>query len=225
MFPVKEKNLFILSKYSKNNKYIYFLFQNNLSLIVINWLFQGLSQMDKGEKIYHVIIDLLLASILLLIFSIQWYSALFISHTVNWMLNSHFWTFARFLYIPSNSKKKTEKYISGVSKRLTKYGFFEFVIIIGGISRRKHTGVYSDIDIKFIRKKGAYYLFFANLFLSCEKIICFFKMIPLDGYVMDSAKSIGKKVRRDEAPLLLYMDLATKDIYPEYNKFYNSVKN
>ena len=81
---------------------------------------------------------------------------------------------------------------------------FLYVFIIGGISRKKKFSYSSDIDIKFIRRKGLLNWFFSNVFLLREKIYCFLNIIPLDAYVFDNIASLENKMSSIEEPMLFY---------------------
>ena len=115
LFPYKEKQLYLLHKLALKNKVLYILIQNIIVLTIINWLSQGMSGMDKGELFFHILCSITFFCFFFLISPLGFLFSLIVAHSVNWILNSHFWTFARFLHIRVNTTKKTSNYLDKLS--------------------------------------------------------------------------------------------------------------
>jgi len=202
LFPYKKKKLPI----SMDSSVSYYLFQNKISLIVINWLFQGMRDMDTADLTGKIIFDILIF-ILILFFTdssgvYRVSIALILAHTLNWLINAHFWVFGRFLGITSTSTDRFYPYIKNVVNRINKDNSIPAVIVIGSISRKQKFKLTSDVDIMFIRGKGFKNAVKAVLVTMRERAIAFLGRFPLHLELYDSMESM-KKHRIDEVPIVL----------------------
>lgn len=135
------------------------------------------------------------------------------AHTVNWLINSHFWVFGRFLGITHTATSRFFPYVQKVVKRVRHNPSVPIVIIIGSISREENFKSTSDVDIMFIKDSGIGNSLHAVLVTFRERLIAFVSKFPLHLELYDNIETM-KKHRSDEVPYIL------KDTHGEANKWY-----
>lgn len=128
--------------------------------------------------------------------------AFFLSHTINWLLNAHFWDFGRFLGITRTNRKRFSLYLKELKERVDDDASILSIIIIGSISRNEGFHATSDVDIMFIRKRGVLNAVKAVLVTMRERATAFLKKFPLELHLCDSMETM-KKYRYDEVPIVL----------------------
>ena len=181
-------------------------FLSILIIIGINWIFQSLLYMDKTEKIFKLLLDLILIIILFLIlnhFLVVYLSlilSILIAHTINWILNGHIFALFKTFGKVKTKPEQFKKYINDLKEKSSNENSVFLVATFGSfsINNIKET---SDIDIRIVRKKG-----FLNGLKSCiftmeERSIAFFNKFPLDIYLLDGADELYKL---KEDPILIY---------------------
>lgn len=203
LFPYKKKKLF----FSIKSPSFYYLFQNKISLTFVNWLFQGMMGMHATDLTGKIIFELVFFFIFVLLlneYSIIYRVCLtfFLSHTLNWLLNSHFWTFGRFLGITHTDRKRFSVYLKELRERVDNDASIVSIIIIGSISRNEGFRTTSDVDIVFIRKEGFPNAVRAVLVTVRERATAFLNKFPLELHLYDSVDTM-KKHRADEIPVIL----------------------
>jgi hypothetical protein len=203
IFPHKEKRIAFFYKYYERNSFLYLLFQNNFTLIVINWISQGVPAMSKSERIFHFLFELIFFILFILCSELAVLPSLVYAHTINWVFNSHFWTFIRFLNIQFNTSDNYYIYLRNLKVRLENSSSFLIVVVIGGIALDKSFSDSSDIDVKFIVKQGYRNHINGNLFLICEKFRAFFYRIPLDANLYSDLLYF-QKINQNESPYVLF---------------------
>jgi len=128
--------------------------------------------------------------------------ALLIAHTLNWFLNTHFWTTGRFLGITRTPVHRFAPYIKQLMLRLHRCSAIDAVIIIGGVSREEGIKTTSDVDIFFIRKKGLINAIVAAAVTIKERFYAFFSKFPLHLEFYDNISMMDRH-RKDEVPYIL----------------------
>jgi hypothetical protein len=196
---------------------LYYLFQNKISLTVINWLFQGIRGMGTADLIGKIVFEVLTFSA---IFSILRGSgpysickALIIAHTINWLINSHFWDLGRFIGLTHTSPGRFFPYLRKIERRINSNSSIPTAIVIGGISRKQGFKTTSDIDLIFIRRRGFKNSVKAVLVTIHERARAFYSKFPLHLELYDSIESM-KQHRADEVPIVLKdINSTAKDWY------------
>lgn len=215
LFPYKIKKL----PFSTNSPLFFYLFQNKISLTVINWLFQGMKGMGKADLIGKICLEVTVFGIAFSIVNGSVLYRLVISfvctHTFNWLFNSHFWVFGRYLGITQTNIERFPKYLKGVMNRMQNCSAIDSIIVIGGASREEGVKITSDIDIFVIRNHGLLYGLIAMLVTFRERFIAFITKFPLDLYLYDKIETMDKH-RKDEKAFIL------KDAYSRASAYYNS---
>jgi len=213
LYPYKIKSLPVNTK----SPAAYYLFQNKVSLTIINWLFQGMRRMDETDLVGKIIFEVILY---MLFFSIldgpplyKMTITVLLGHTTNWLVNTHFWVFGRFLGITRTSPDRFLPYIRKVVGRVNKNDSIPVIIVIGSFSRNSRFRVTSDVDIMFIKGAGFLNGVKAALVTIRERAIAFFCKFPLHLELYDCMDSM-KRHKADEVPVIL------KDVDGEARDWY-----
>ncbi|MDY6965774.1 MAG: hypothetical protein SVM80_07380 [Halobacteriota archaeon] len=178
------------------------------TLILSNWVFQCILYMDRTERAFKILLDLILAVILY--FGFTPYSApipaliLSISsaHTINWVFNGQIFVLLKNLRLTEIEQEYFISYADGLQRRINGKKSILFAAIFGSLSRdelRKS----SDLDVRIIRRQGVVNGFRSCLFALMERSQAFLLRFPLDIYVLDDLQSLSK-LREDEVPVVLY---------------------
>jgi len=191
-------------------------------LLFSNWLFQGIIHADKTEKIYKIAFTVIVSLPIYFILSlfIKNHALLLgiisfiFGHTLNWYINGNLTTILiHRLYIGQTEKENIFDYIIELSIRAVSDSSILAITAFGSMSRGE-LKPQSDIDLSFIRKPGILSGLKAIFFSVREKRISHKNKIPLESYLCDSFKSVKKRFRADEAPVIIY------DPNGEVNKIY-----
>jgi len=177
-----------------------------------NWLHQGFFYLDRTEKFYRIIWELIpffiFYNILILFIPTIWallISAL-IAHTLNWIFNDNFWTAIMFTFpkVLNQGEEKTIEYLCNIQDRLSNYSCISGLILYGSISRGTWHNK-SDIDARILRKPGVLNGLRVYLILFKERYIAVLRRQPLDIYMADSIIFLNK-MRNDEFPIFLVIN-------------------
>lgn len=202
LFPYKRKGLSV----STDSAIKYYIFQNKISLVIINWLFQGMRGMGKADLLGKVLLEMVLFIILLVLLAgrVKYYilAALFTAHTVNWLINAHFWDVGRFIGITNTAPARFFPYLRKLEKRLNTYTAPPVGIIIGGLSRNKGFKSSSDVDMIFVRGQGCKSTVLSVLVTIYERTRAFFCKFPLHLELYDDMDAMNRH-RTDEVPVIL----------------------
>lgn len=184
----------------------------NTKLIVMikNWLHQGFTYLDRTERFYRVIWELI--PFVLCLFSFSYISislwtniflSFIISHTLNWIFNDNIWTCIQFTFpwAMNPGNEKTLLYLKDMKRRFANYECVTGVMIYGSLSR----GVWhnkSDLDTRIMRKPGLFNGFKCYVLVHLERLRAFCYKQPLDMYMADSVRFLDL-MRDDEFPIFL----------------------
>lgn len=214
LFPYKVKPLPVPIR----NAFSYYLFQNKITLTAINWLFQGMKGMGNSDLIGKIILEVIFFATAFSIVSGTVLYRLAISfvyaHTFNWLFNSHFWVFGRYIGTTRTNIERFPKYLKGVMNRMQNCSAIDSIIVIGGASRQEGVKITSDIDMFFIRNQGFLSILIAMLITFRERFLAFATKFPLDLYLYDKIETMDKH-RKDEKAFIL------KDAYSRASAYYN----
>lgn len=203
LFPYKEKALRVVPK----NKILYLLSQNKLSIILINWIFQGMLGMDGLDLMGKLFIDIFFTLIFAFLFGsshiINWFFAFIIAHSLNWLINTHFWNIGRFIGFTRTDTNRFYSYLNSIVTRFSKNKNLLGIIVIGAASRGGGVKETSDIDIYFISKKGLKNSINSLIFTWRERFLAFINKFPLDLYLAGDLK-VMLKHRKDEIPFIIF---------------------
>lgn len=183
--------------------------------IIRNWLHQGVTYMDKGERRIRLAVELTQFIIVFLIIRsfegaepsndiLHAVVAGGIVHTWNWVTNGNFWVLMLFSVpgLTNPGETETNAYLSKLAERVGNSSSISAVFLIGSSARQAwHQS--SDIDIRFLRTPGFTSLISAWITLTTERFRAFVVRQPLDLFLLDNwPRDDGKEFR--EEPICLY---------------------
>lgn len=194
--------------------------------ILRNWLHQGVSYMDRGERVVRLSLEgafVVLSSLMLVALGVSGVASVFLTiavvHTVFWVFNGNFWALVQFS-IPLNTagtEGATLSYLAELQRRAEAQPAIEGVALFGSPTRGAWHG-FSDLDMRFVRAEGFVNLLTAGLFMMRERAIAALQRKPLDSFLADGPTFLDK-MRKDERPIFLVkrgdrMELAFPDNGP-----------
>lgn len=177
------------------------------TIIGINWTFQSLLYMDKTERTFKILLDIILTIVFWILFNMRFSSiialilAFIISHTLNWIFNSNlfglFKTFGNII----TPKEKFESYLERLKMKVKNEPSIIWAGIYGSLVRGEFKET-SDLDVRLIRKPGLINGVRVCLFVMRERTWATFNRFPLDIYVGDCLKFL-EKMSKEEKPLIV----------------------
>lgn len=178
-----------------------------LSLVFMNWTFQGILYADQTERAFKVTIDIILTTFFVLFIPlpnslVSLAIAFFISHTLNWIFNGQVFVLAKNIMKLYNEPQNIIDYVNKLKERAIREKSIDCVLIYGSLVRGEIKPT-SDVDIRIIRKKGLLNGLRACIFGLEERSRAFFSKFPLDMYIIDSPNHL-LKMRNDEIPNVIY---------------------
>lgn len=183
------------------------IFQFKLIIILTNWIFQGLLYADRTEKIFKIFLDIAITIIFVIVLSNlhivpRIIFSFFISHTLNWIFNGQLFALAKNFGIVHNDPQRIIDYAYEIKNRASKEKSIDSVLVYGSLVRGEIKTT-SDLDMRIIRKTGIINGMRACTFGLIERSRALINRFPLDMYVIDSIRHLGK-MRKDETPKILY---------------------
>ncbi len=191
-------------------------------VLIKQWIHQGFTYLDKTERYYRIVAEIIPFSLCLYLFSAKTELSLLsafivsflIAHTLNWIFNYNFWTCMTFTFpgIRNPGNSKTLIYLEKMQRRMLKYNSIGGCMLYGSISR----GVWhekSDLDMRILRQPGFFSGLKAYLIVFSERLIAVFYGQPLDLYLADSVNFLNK-MRKDENPI--FLKNANRNLFLKY---------
>lgn len=178
--------------------------------ILRNWLHQGVSYMDRGERVIRLSLEgfaVVLSALMLVALGVSGVASVFLAiavvHTVFWVFNGNFWALVQFS-IPLNTagtEEATLSYLAELQRRAEGWPAIEGLALFGSPTRGAWHG-FSDLDIRFVRAEGFGSLLSAALFVMRERAIAIIQRKPLDAFLADGPAFLDT-MRKDERPIFL----------------------
>lgn len=165
--------------------------------IASHWVFQSILYMDTTERIFKLLVDVVLTIPIALFFwawmpsALAIMLALVIAHTLNFLFNGQLWGILKHYGYVTHTFAEFFQYLQGFSDRLTNEQAFSSAVIIGGLSR-EIWAPNSDLDIRLIRLPGIKNGILASFFTLKERTRALYHKFPIDIYVFDSRKPLFK---------------------------------
>lgn len=213
------KNEFISKgvKLKTKSKIINLLLHTKAFVIFKNWLFQGFFDLSLQEKIYKILLDIILVFLFLLLLEVTLLNilvALFIAHSINWVTNDHFVDNLCHLELITMNPAKMEDSIAFLKSKIETKTFITFAGIYGRISRGDEVHAGTDIDIRLLQSQG-----FLPSIKTCFlghylRFVCLFKLIPIDLNIWHKKNDL-LRMRKDENPLIIIDQIDAKSLYNE----------
>jgi hypothetical protein len=183
------------------------------SIFVSAWLFQSILYMNWRETLIKLFIDVILIALFIWM-GIHWFISFLIAHSFNFAFNGQLFAMYTHMGATKVSAKLFLKETIASSRRISKSSSIQAAIAYGSLSRGCFKST-SDIDIRFVPKKGELNFWKACFFALKERCIAFIKGYPLDLYVFEP-NVLLRKMRNDELPIMVFEENnCMKEIYKE----------
>lgn len=180
-------------------------FQSKAGVILSNWVFQGMRQMNVYEIGLKLILDAALTLVLVyLVFDPPSVDTLILSfitaHTLNWIFNGHIYVLWRYVRPVPTSKEKFQDFVQHMA-RDTRHSRLDGIAIFGSYCRgRLHS--HSDLDVRFVVQEGIVNGMAGAAYCFSERLAAFFRRFPLDIYCCVGMNGM-ERLREDEIPVVL----------------------
>ncbi len=183
------------------------ILKTKLAVIASNWVFQGMRYMNVYELSLKLFLDLMFI-ILFMTFVFTEFSfmsalvmSIIISHTINWVINGHFFALMRYVMPVPKTEQHFEKFIKEMELSALKWRSVDGIAIYGSYCR-KSLHKYSDLDVRVITTPGHINAMKASMFCFYQRLVAFFQVFPLDVYCCDKMDFLDQ-LRDDEIPFIL----------------------
>ena len=179
-----------------------------LLVILTSWIFQSIFFVDLTERIFKILLNLILFFIFYFLWNtIEHYPSRIIcsfifGHTISWMVNDHPFVALKNIGISYYDSNRITEYSYSLYKRLLKERRIKAAAIFGSLSEGKLTNV-SDLDIRLLRYNGIINALFSLLYITKERFIATALRFPLHIYVFDDIDMLFKKYGVDNVPIIL----------------------
>ena len=216
--------------WTPNNELLLRLMQSKVSILTINWVFQGMRGMQSKELSFRFGLETTLIILLhILVFSNYFEAAasvlvsIFVAHTLNWLLNTHLWVCVRYFPIYRRNPEVLKSYLNSTEIQINNIRWIDSAVCIGSIGDKGDVSSWrTDIDLRLIFEPGIFNYFRMNFYLIYLRTIALFTIIPLDLYAYNDISYL-KNFKKDEG-LMLLKDTANKivKLYPEKTVYKNN---
>ena len=184
---------------------------------VVSWVLQAVHVLDKSERRFRIIIEVLPALLILLMFWVDLYSFgvmtlfLVLLHTLFWLLDSTW--LVGYREVNKNFKGKgigsIIEFVDWSVNQLKDCKNVSAITIYGSICRHMYHNR-SDFDFRIVQEGGSVKTYFMMIKL---RMVAIWKYrIPIDLKLVDSVNYLKEEMREDEHPIVPYN---------KYKSFYN----
>jgi len=204
------------------SKYMRPLLRHKSAAVAIHWLFQGILQMDATERAWKAALDAILAGAIFFLFCwlkpmrlAQVYKAalaLLAAHTINFLLNAHFWVVLKHFGSVSNDWTTYQAELMRLRQRIAAEPYIRFAAAYGSLARAQWSP-HSDLDLRLVRAPGLNSALHVCWFATRERARAFFRRFPLDVYVLDQHASLAN-MAESACPVIL----GGSDCSPAYQR-------
>ncbi len=184
------------------------ILKTRIAVIAANWVFQGMRYMCGYEISLKIILDILIALPLLYLMleklsvGYAFLLAAVIAHTINWIINGHFFVLMRYVAPIPKTEQHFETFIEHMKVSALQWKSIDSIAIYGSYCRgnlHKH----SDLDVRVITHPGILNAIKGSLFCFMQRAIAFLSIFPLDIYCIDRMELLDR-LRGDEKPIVLF---------------------
>lgn len=166
-------------------------------IIGINWAFQSILYMDKTERNFKIVLDLIFFSGFFMIiknyfpFPETILFSFITGHSCNWLFNGHLFGLLKTFEYGSIDPENFLAYVQDFKVRCSRQNSISEIWGFGSLARDELTN-HSDFDVRIIRKKGMMNGIKSCFFVLFERTRALLSGFPLDIYLLDDSKKIGK---------------------------------
>ena len=176
-----------------------------------SFVLQGMLYANWRDNVVKIAIDVAIALPMCAV--MPWWAGLLVAHAANYCLNGQ--AVCVFYHIRAGNLTARQFYDGTVAmkRRLDRCRWIDAAISYGSLSTGKwHPS--SDIDIRFVPRKGELGYWMAVLWSVGERARAFFKGYPLDMYVFTMKHSYDVMSKK-EVPIVF------KDVHGEHRQYYS----
>ena len=185
--------------------------QSCLGILAINWVFQGMRGMQRGELSFRLLLLAGLASLTGQLAHAAGLAAvaagivgLVVGHSFNFLANGQFWVCARYCPTYRGSAARIAAATDALARELAVLPWLEEAVLIGSRARRGQPTDRSDIDLRLVFPPGPWNWLRVNLLLLRLRCRALVTGLPLDLYAYDAPSAL-ERFDQDE-PLLVILD-------------------
>lgn len=204
-------------------------------IVLRYWIVQGMLFMNNVEIIHRILIEILVfISVYMLLFNmdmnIRIMLSMVIAHTFSFVFNGHLFammTHDLFWFGLYKKKNKFIEYVDNMYERLNSCQpeYVDGVVFFGSLAR----GIFresSDLDVRFIAKKGFVNGIKASHLVFRERIRAFFYGFPIDAYMFLTENEVREKMDViNEYPVcMLSTNTTLGKMFPELQSYRNFKK-
>lgn len=189
------------------------------ALLASNWLFQGMLIMDPAERTFKMALDsfLTVLATFALLAATSWpvagviAVAFGLAHTINWLANGQLPVVLKNLGATSMGAGRRQRELDRFARRSARHKGSLVAVHAYGSLARGEANERSDLDVRLLRRPGFRAALGSCAFAMAERARATFRLLPLDVYVVDHARNLGKVIARDELerPVVLWTAEAT----------------
>ena len=207
------------------NAFLIKLLKHKTITFLSYWILQGILYMNPYEKVFKLLLDVIgtfvIGLSLLPFFKDNHFllitTAFVISHTLNMLLNGHFFALGRFLGFTKISADRYFDYIHKMKIRWDKRNCVKLVLIYGSLSREKITET-SDLDVRVLCKENIWNIIECCFWIFIERSIGLFSRFPIDIYLETNPSGL-KRMRADEIPVVLVSVDSPEEYFDSYTLY------
>lgn len=182
------------------------ILSTRLGALGTNWVFQGMRYMQWHELAVKFSFEALVFGGLygLVGEPLTWplgIGLLALAHTINWLVNGHFFVLTRYVFPVPTALPKFEEYVARLEGLGAKHGAIDGLAVYGSYCRDA-LHEFSDLDVRVISKPGAIGGLRAALFCFGQRLVAIVRCFPLDIYSFTSISYLDR-LRPDEKPVVL----------------------
>ncbi|MDH7508580.1 MAG: nucleotidyltransferase domain-containing protein [Methanomassiliicoccales archaeon] len=172
-------------------------------LTISSWLFQGILYMDRTERVFKILLDILFfvpfyCLILLFNCGIPGILVSFaMAHTLNWVFNSHIFVLMKNLNLKKTEPERFNQYLERLQKRIKSERSIIWAGVFGSLARGEFKET-SDLDVRLVRKPGLINGVRACFFAMRERVWATIGKFPLDIYVLDNIGTTNRHIDKNE---------------------------
>ena len=191
-------------KFIKKNTLLDYLLNSFLSILIINWIFQGMRGMQLKELSFRVIAEILFIVLIFYFFRFSFLLSFLFVHTFFWIFLCQFWLINRYSLNYTNDLKKMNRIYKKIINKVLRFKTLEEAIVIGSLSsQKKISKINSDIDLRIFFNKSIKGYFSLNLFLSYLRMYSFLTKFPLDIYCYDNFEVFNTSINKNDKILII----------------------
>ncbi len=182
--------------------------------IPVGWLTQAIHSTDRSERTFRIVIELLSLGLLLFLMQslfspytlVSCLIVVMINHTLMWFLTGNFWVYMldSFLWVKNGGVHEIIRFTQFIKKTFTRIDCVDAILIYGSMCRNQ-LHIRSDLDLRVVRRVDGWKGLLALPIGFVVRAYSFFIRMPVDLEVVDSMEFLGRQMRDDEKPLIVYV--------------------